>query len=299
MKEIILTQSEAKKLKIELSPNTDYTFVNLNPDVVTFNKAQGVLRAKNVLSENAKIIFTPTKNGFSGKPFVLVTKVRKREKTRIEPSISSVTLKENEFIEISINTEDRNFSFNFDSSKISVEKISPYKIRVKGISLGDSNITIKASASGKAPSKLKIPVSVIESKNKVFYFGQIPTSSNWDWNAYDSDPENFNFEPFINQTLTKEKLQEFDYDLVNSENSFSPRLNEINSFVYFVFEKGEDNIILNSTPNFDELSEYPLNSRKYEFSRDLGQGEKTYSVLVTPIHRQSIPSLYIKNDLKG
>ena len=71
------------------------------------------------------------------------------------------------------------------------------------------------------------------------------------------------------------------------------------SFVYFVFEKGEDNIILNSTPNFDELSEYPLNSRKYEFTRDLGQGEKTYSVLVTPIHRQSIPSLYIKNDLKG
>ena len=299
MKDVILTQSEAKKLKIELSPNTDYTFVNLNPDVVTFNKVQGVLRAKNVLSENARIIFTPTKNGFSGDPFVLVTKVRKREKTRIEPSISFVTLKENEFIEISINTEDRNFSFNFDSSKISVEKISPYKIRVKGISLGDSNITIKASASGKAPSKLKIPVSVIESKNKVFYFGQIPTSSNWDWNAYDSDPENFNFEPFINQTLTKEKLQEFYYDLVNSENSFSPRLNEINSFVYFVFEKGEDNIILNSTPNFDELSEYPLNSRKYEFTRDLGQGEKTYSVLVTPIHRQSIPSLYIKNDLKG
>ena len=85
MKEIILTQSEAKKLKIELSPNTDYTFVNLNPDIISFNKAQGVLRAKNVLSENARIIFTPTKNGFSGKPFVLVTKVRKREKTRIKP----------------------------------------------------------------------------------------------------------------------------------------------------------------------------------------------------------------------
>ena len=121
MKEIILTQSEAKKLKIELSPNTDYTFVNLNPDVVTFNKAQGVLRAKNVISENARIIFTPTKNGFSGKPFVLVTKVRKREKTRIEPSISSVTLKENEFIEISINTEDKNFSFNFDNSKYVIQ----------------------------------------------------------------------------------------------------------------------------------------------------------------------------------
>lgn len=299
MKEIILTQSEAKKLKIELSPNTDYTFVNLNPDVVTFNKSKSIITAKNVISENARIIFTPTKNGFSGKPFVLVTKVRKRQKTRIEPSITSVTLKDNEFIEISINTEDRNFSFSCNNNNISVEKINPYKIRVKGISIGDSNITIKASASGKAPSKLKIPVSVIDSKNKVFYFGQIPTSSNWDWNAYDSDPENFNFEPFINQTLTKENLQEFDYDLVNSENSFSPRLNEINSFVYFVFEKGDDNIILNSTPNFDELSEYPLNSRKYEFTRDLGQGEKTYSVLVTPIHRQSIPSLYIKNDLKG
>lgn len=296
MKEIILTQSEAKKLKIELSPNTDYTFVNLNPDVVTFNKAQGVLRAKNVLSENARIVFTPTKNGFSGKPFVLVTKVRKRQKTRIEPSISSVTLKENEFIEISINTEDKNFSFSCNNNNISVEKINPYKIRVKGISIGNSNITIKTSASEKAPSSLIIPVSVVDgSKNKLFYFGQIPTSSNWDWNAYDSDPENFNFEPFINQTLTKEKLQEFDYDLVNSENSFSPRLNEINSFVYFVFEKGDDNIILNSTPNFDELSEYPLNSRKYEFTRDLGKGEKTYSVLVTPIQRQSIPRLYIKN----
>ena len=75
--------------------------------------------------------------------------------------------------------------------------------------------------------------------------------------------------------------------------------NAITIFVYFVFEKGDDNIKLNSTPYFNPLSEYPVLSRKYEFTRDLGQGEKTYSVLVTPIHRQSIPSLYIKNDLKG
>lgn len=297
MTEILLTQSEKRKLEIELTPDTDYTFVEVNPDIVTFNKVNEVLTAKDVLSENGRIIFTPTKNGYSGDPEVLVTKVRKLFDTRIEPSISPVILKQNEFIEISINTEDVNFTFSCDNNNISVEKIRPYKIRVKGISVGDSNITINASASEKAPSSIIIPVKVGDGVTiKKFYFGQIPTSSNWDWKAYDADPDNFNFEPFINRTLTQGNIQKFDYALVNSNIPFSPRLNEINSFVYFVFEKGEDNIILNSTPDFNPLSEYPLNPRKYEFIKDLGEGEKTYSVLITPIHRQSIPSLYIKNN---
>lgn len=296
MTEILLTQSEKRKLEIELTPDTDYTFVEVNPDIVTFNKVNGVLTTKDVLSENARIIFTPTKNGFSGDPEVLVTKVRKLFDTRIEPSISPVILKENEFIEISINTEDVNFTFSCDNNNISVEKIRPYKIRVKGVSVGDSNITINASASEKAPSSIIIPVNVTDGVTiKKFYFGQIPTSSNWDWKAYDANPNGFNFEPFINQTLTQDKLQEFDYSIVNTTSSFLPILNEINSFVYFVFEKDYDNVILNSTPYFNPLSEYPLSPRKYEFTKDLGEGKKTYTVLMTPIQRQSIPRLYIKN----
>lgn len=296
MTEILLTQSESRKIEIELPPDTDYTFVEVNPDVVTFDKANKVLTAKDVLSENARIIFTPTKNGYSGDPEVLVTKVRKIFDTRIEPSISPVILKENEFIEISINTEDVNFTFSCDNNNISVEKIAPYKIRVKGISVGDSNITINASASEKHPSSLIIPVNVTDGVTiKKFYFGQIPTSSNWNWKIYDANPSGFNFEPFIAQTLTQDKLQEFDYSIVNTTSSFEPKLNEINSFVYFVFEKGYDNVILNSTPYFNPLSEYPVNSRKYEFTKDLGDGKKTYSVLMTPIQRQSMPRLYIKN----
>lgn len=296
MTEILLTQSQSRKLEIELTPDTDYTFVEVNPDIVTFDKVNKVLTAKDVLSENGRIIFTPTKNGYSGEPEVLVTKVRKLFNTRIEPSVPFVTLKENEFIEISINTEDVNFTFSCDNNNISVEKIRPYKIRVKGVSVGDSNITINASASEKAPSSIIIPVKVGDGMTiKKFYFGQIPTSSNWDWKAYDANPSGFNFEPFINQTLTQDKLQEFDYSIVNTTSSFSPRLDEINSFVYFVFEKGDENIKLNSTPYFNPLSEYPVMSRKYEFTKDLGEGKKTYSVLITPIQRQSIPRLYIKN----
>lgn len=296
MTEILLTQSQSRKLEIELTPDTDYTFVEVNPDVVTFDKAKGVLTAKDVLSENGRIVFTPTKNGYSGDPEVLVTKVRKLFDTRIEPSISPVILKQNEFVEISINTEDVNFTFSCDNNNIIVEKIRPYKIRVKGVSVGDSNITINASASEKAPSSIIIPVNVTDGVTiKKFYFGQIPTSSNWNWRTYDANPNGFNFEPFINQTLTQDKLQEFDYTIVNSTSSFEPRLNEINSFVYFVFEKGYDNVILNSTPYFNPLSEYPLSSRKYEFTKDLGDGKKTYIVLMTPIQRQSIPRLYIKN----
>ena len=296
MTEILLTQSEKRKIEIELTPGADYTFVEVNPDIVTFDKAKGVLTAKNVLSENGRIIFTPTKNGFSGDPEVLVTKVRELFDTRIEPSISSVTLKENEIIEISINTDDVNFTFSCDNNNISVEKIGPYKIRVKGVSVGDSKITINASASEKRPSSIIIPVKVGDSvTTKKFYFGQIPTSSNWTWRIYDANPSGFNFEPFIAQTLTQDQLQEFDYSIVNTASSFEPRLNEINSFVYFVFEKGDDNIILNSTPYFNPLSEYPVMSRKYEFTKDLGEGKKTYSVLITPIQRQSIPRLYIKN----
>ena len=297
MKEILLTQTEKRKLEIELSPDADFNFVEVNPDVVTFDKAKRVLTAKNNLSEDAKIIFTPTKNGYSGESEVLVVKVRRLYDTRIEPSYTLVDLKEGEFLEISINSEDANFTCSADNSNISVEKINPFKIRVKGVTKGTSNITINASASEKAPASLVIPVTVeVGVKNKKFYFGQIPTSTGWDWDAYDANPAGFDFEPFILQTATKDKLQAFDYSIVNTSSSFSPRLNEINSFVYFVFEMGdEDGIVLNSTADFNPLSEYPISSNKYEFTEDLGEGERTYSVLVTPTYRQSMPSLYIKN----
>lgn len=297
MKEILLTQTERRKIEIESSPGADFNFVEVNPDVVTFDKAERILTAKNILSENARIIFTPTKNGFSSDPEVLVVKVRRLYDTRIEPSYTSINLKEGGFLEISINTEDANFTCSADNSNISVEKINPFKIRVKGVTKGTSNITINASASEKAPASLVIPVTVeVGVKNKKFYFGQIPTSTGWDWNAYDTNPAGFDFEPLISQTITRDGLQEFDYNIVNTSSSFSPRLNEINSFVYFVFEKGdENNLELNSTADFNPLSEYPISSNKYEFTKDLGEGERTYSVLVTPAYRQSMPSLYIKN----
>lgn len=297
MKEILLTQTERRKIEIELSPDADFNFVEVNPDVVTFDKAERILTAKNILSENARIIFTPTKNGYSGESEVLVVKVRRLYDTRIEPSYTSVNLKEGGLLEISINTEDANFTCSADNSNISVEKINPFKIRVKGITKGTSNITINASASEKAPTSLVIPVTIeVGVKNKKFYFGQIPTRTGWDWNAYDANPAGFDFESFISQTITRDKLQEFDYDIINTSSSFSPRLNEIDSFVYFVFEKGdEDNLELNSTVDFNPLSEYPISSNKYEFTKDLGEGERTYSVLVTPAYRQSMPSLYIKN----
>lgn len=297
MKEILLTQTERRKIEIELSPDADFNFVEVNPDVVTFDKVERVLTAKNILSENARIIFTPTKNGYSGESEVLVVKVRRLYDTRIEPSYTSVNLKEGGLLEISINTEDANFTCSADNSNISVEKINPFKIRVKGITKGTSNITINASASEKAPTSLVIPVTIeVGVKNKKFYFGQIPTRTGWDWNTYDANPAGFDFESLISQTITRDELQEFDYNIINTSSSFSPRLNEIDSFVYFVFEKGdEDNLELNSTVDFNPLSEYPISSNKYEFTKDLGEGERTYSVLVTPAYRQSMPSLYIKN----
>ena len=142
MTEILLTQSEKRKIEIELTPGTDYTFVEVNPDVVTFDKAKGVLTAKNVLSENGRIIFTPTKNGFSGDPEVLVTKVRELFNTRIEPSISSVTLKENEIIEISINTEDVNFTLGCDGSRKSAD------IKDNEMTVGISKAKIEEVISG-------------------------------------------------------------------------------------------------------------------------------------------------------
>ena len=135
MKEILLTQTERRKIEIELSPNADFNFVEVNPDVVTFDKAERILTAKNILSENARIIFTPTKNGYSGESEVLVVKVRRLYDTRIEPSYTSVNLKEGGLLEISINTEDANFTCSADNSNISVEKINPFKIRVKGLDI--------------------------------------------------------------------------------------------------------------------------------------------------------------------
>lgn len=293
-KEILLLQFERRYLNLELSPNVDFTVLEVNPNIVTFDKAQRALVAKGIPSENAKIILTPTKNGFSGEPIVLAVKVRKLPITRLDTSVSLVALKENHFVDIGITAQKSDFTFSSDNDNITLKKIHPYRIRVTAIQIGESNITITASASGKAPNSITIPVAILSDKK--FYFGQIPTSSGFDWNTYDANPERFNFEALINQSATEEQLQEFDFsDIVDANAPFTPRLNETNSFVYFVFEKGTDSIELNSSADFNPLSKYPISPRTYEITKDLGRGEMTYTVLITPTYRQSIPSLYVRN----
>lgn len=296
-KEILLNQFERRYLNLRLSPNVDFTVLEVNPDVVTFEKAQRALVAKGIPSENAKIILTPTKNGFSGEPLVLFVKVRKLPITRLDTSVSLVALKENHFVDIGITAQKSDFTFSSNNDNITIKKIHPYRIRVTAIQIGESNITITASASGKAPNSITIPVAIIADKDdKKFYFGQIPTSSGFDWVTYDANPERFNFEALINQSATEEQLQEFDSsDIVDANVPFTPRLNETNSFVYFVFEKGSESIELNSSADFNPLSKYPISPRTYEITKDLGRGETTYTVLITPTYRQSMPSLYVRN----
>lgn len=296
-KETLLLQFERRYLNLEVPPNVDFTVLEVNPDIVTFDKAQRVLVAKGILSENAKIIFTPTKNGFFGEPIVLAVKVRKLPITRLDTSVSLVALKENHFVDIGITAQKSDFTFSSDNDNITLKKIHPYRIRVTAVQIGESNITITASESGKAPNSITIPVAVVADKyDKKFYFGQIPTSSGFDWNTYDANPERFNFEALINSSATEEQLQEFDFsDIVDENIPFTPRLNETNSFVYFVFEKGSESIELNSSADFNPLSKYPISPRIYEITKDLGRGEMTYTVLITPTYRQSMPSLYVRN----
>lgn len=296
-KEILLFQFERRYLNLELPPNVDFTVLEVNPDIVTFDKAQRAVIAKGIPSENAKIILTPTKNGFSGKPIVLAVKVRKLPITRLETSVSLVALNENHFVDIGITAQKSNFTFSSDNDNITLKKIHPFRIRATAVQIGESNITITASVSGKAPNSVTIPVAIIADKyDKKFYFGQIPTSSGFDWNIYDAAPESFNFEALINSSATESQLQEFDSsDIVDANAPFTPRLNETNSFVYFVFEKGAESIELNSSADFNPLSKYPISSRTYEITKDLGRGEMTYTVLITPTYRQSMPSLYVRN----
>lgn len=307
MVEIDLKQSATRKLNIELSDGADYTYQELNPDILTFDRATQTLRASDTkTSQNARILFTAHKNGYTGNTVILKAKVKKLYDTRIKASVSSIAIEENESIEFSINTDATKINISADNANIVVERIAPYRIRVTGITQGTSEVIISAQASEKRAKAITIPVTISQagvvppppiSVNK-FYMGQIPTNTaDWDWDIYDANPDGFNLEPFVQRTAIKGQLQEFIYDdIVNTGTPFQATLNSLNSFLWFAFEEGSgDNLDFNSTSNFEPLSKYPISeTKKYKLTKDLGNGVKTYTILVTTTYRQSIPQLYIR-----
>lgn len=306
MKEIILKQEERRKLDIELSPGADYSYTEEDPDIISYDKATQIVTAStNNTSKDARVTFTPHKNGYDGDTVILKSEVIEKPTTRIELTYYSLEINESEEVIISIITDAPFFTLEVDNNNIKVEKITSYKFKVTGLQQGTSNITVKAQASEKKPHSVVISVNINQGIpvpptpviNK-FFMGQIPTNTaDWDWDVYDANPSAFDLEPLVNRTAVKGQLQEFNYDdIVNKTTSFQGNLGSLNSFLWFAFEKGSgDNLDFNSTSNFEPLSKYPISdTKKYELTRDIGNGLKTYTILVTTTYRQSIPQLYIR-----
>ena len=129
---------------------------------------------------------------------------------------------------------------------------------------------------------------------KRMFVGQIPTSLAW-YEEYDKDPDAYDFTKDIKNNLGN--LQYFNSDVVKRDGYFTFKLDSDDAFVFFIFEDGEDNVKMNTSPDFNPLTVYAIEKdRKYTITADLGYGEKTYKVLVTDDARQSVPEkIYIRD----
>ena len=141
-------------------------------------------------------------------------------------------------------------------------------------------------------TKVDEPVKV----NK-FYLGQIETvSPDWNWDTYDNNPSGFSFQELIEKTATKENVKEFIYsEYDNTGKAINAELKSMDSWIWFAFEVGSENVELNTEADFNGLGAYPIDEVKvYDITKDLGNGEKAYKVLITTAEQQSIPPIYMR-----
>ena len=96
---------------------------------------------------------------------------------------------------------------------------------------------------------------------KRMFVGQIPTSLAW-YEEYDKDPDAYDFTKDIKNNLGN--LQYFNSDVVKRDGYFTFKLDSDDAFVFFIFEDGEDNVKMNTSPDFNPLTVYAIEKdRKY------------------------------------
>ena len=164
---------------------------------------------------------------------------------------------------------------------------------------GESGGSVGSGESGGSvvtPSDTETKVDEPAKVNK-FYLGQIETESpDWNWDTYDANPSGFSFQELIEKTATKENVKEFIYsEYDNTGKTINAELKSMDSWIWFAFEVGSENVELNTEADFNGLGAYPIDEVKvYDITKDLGNGVKAYKVLITTAEQQSIPPIYMR-----
>ena len=172
MLEIELNQTQQRKLNVELSPGADYEYNELNADIVTYNKPTQIVTADrdNATDENtpeAKIEFTPTKNGHNGDKVVLKTKVKSLPETNLELDVSSINSEANWDNEVIVTSNANVFDLSSDNDNVTLTQTAPNKFNVHTVREGSSNVTVTATAPGCKSKSVTIPVTITAEPTRV------------------------------------------------------------------------------------------------------------------------------------
>ena len=172
MLEIELNQTQQRKLNVELSPGADYEYNELNADIVTYNKPTQIVTADrdNATDENtpeAKIEFTPTKNGHNGDKVVLKTKVKRLPETSLELDVSSINSEANWDNEVIVTSNANVFGLSSDNDNVTLTQTAPNKFNVHTAREGTSNVTVTATAPGCKSKSVTIPVTITAEPTRV------------------------------------------------------------------------------------------------------------------------------------
>ena len=172
MLEIELNQTQQRKLNVELSPGADYEYNELNADIVTYNKPTQIVTADrdNATDENtpeAKIEFTPTKNGHNGDKVVLKTKVKRLPETSLELDVSSINSEANWDNEVIVTSNANVFGLSSDNDNVTLTQTAPNKFNVHTVREGSSNVTVTATAPGCKSKSVTIPVTITAEPTRV------------------------------------------------------------------------------------------------------------------------------------
>ena len=172
MLEIELNQTQQRKLNVELSPGADYEYNELNADIITYNKPTQIVTADrdNATDENtpeAKIEFTPTKNGHNGDKVVLKTKVKRLPETNLELDVSSINSEANWDNEVIVTSNANVFGLSSDNDNVTLTQTAPNKFNVHTVREGSSNVTVTATAPGCKSKSVTIPVTITAEPTRV------------------------------------------------------------------------------------------------------------------------------------
>ena len=186
-------------------------------------------------------------------------------------------------------------------TKEQIEKLLPgaqflTKEQIDALLSGGSVGSGESGGSVVTPSDTETKVDEPAKVNK-FYLGQIETESpDWNWDTYDANPSGFSFQELIEKTATKENVKEFIYsEYDNTGKTINAELKSMDSWIWFAFEVGSENVELNTEADFNGLGAYPIDEVKvYDITKDLGNGVKAYKVLITTAEQQSIPPIYMR-----